>query len=322
MKTNRRKWLRYSLVGTGAAAGLGALWFCTTDRRRPRFFRQMIADTWHIPEPAPAKPQPATWKDDQITLAWLGHATVLINFYGLKILTDPVFSDRVGLDFSLGVVGPKRQMQPALRMLELPPVDLVLVSHAHYDHLDIPSLLKLEPNTQVVTAKDTSDIYEPTRFKNIVELGWGDRQNLRLAKGAVEIQAFEVNHWGQRWPQAQPRGYNGYIIRRENIALLFGGDTAYTNTFDGIRSHGPFEIGIMPIGAYNPWIKAHCTPEQAVEMANRAGARYLVPIHHRCFRLSDEPMEEPIQRFEAALAAEKERIALRNTGETFVLPRT
>src|SRR5262249_35812332 len=96
--------------------------------------------------------------------------------------------------------------------------------------------------------------------------------------------------------------------------------TAYTPLFRGLRSHGPFKAAIMPLGAYDPWIRNHCNPEQAVEMANWAGASYIVPVHHQTFRLSNEPMKEPIERAQIALQHEPERLALNSVGQTFVCP--
>jgi L-ascorbate metabolism protein UlaG (beta-lactamase superfamily) len=93
-----------------------------------------------------------------------------------------------------------------------------------------------------------------------------------------------------------------------------------TDSFATLRRHDPIDVAIMPISAYNPWIQAHSTPEQAVQMANDAGARFVVPVHHQTFRLSFEPFREPIERFEAALGKPPERIALREIGETFMLP--
>jgi L-ascorbate metabolism protein UlaG (beta-lactamase superfamily) len=102
--------------------------------------------------------------------------------------------------------------------------------------------------------------------------------------------------------------------------VLFGGDTALTPLFDGLRSRGPFRIAIMPIGAYQPWIWNHCTPEEALEMANRASAEYLLPVHHQTFKLSDEPMLEPIERLQEAISSEPERLAVTHVGQTFRLP--
>jgi L-ascorbate metabolism protein UlaG (beta-lactamase superfamily) len=116
------------------------------------------------------------------------------------------------------------------------------------------------------------------------------------------------------------RGYNGYLLYREGKSILFGGDTAFTPAFARAKTRGPFEVAIMPIGAYRPWIWNHCDPEQALEMANAAGAKYIVPVHHQTFKLSDEPALEPIERLQEALRGEPDRLALRQIGETFVLP--
>ena len=119
------------------------------------------------------------------------------------------------------------------------------------------------------------------------------------------------------------RGYNGYLIEscsRGSRRILFAADTAFTDSFRELRKFGPIDLAIFSIGAYNPWIRNHCTPEEAVQMANDAGARFIMPVHHQTFRLSFEPFREPISRFEAALRNEKHRIALREIGETFVLP--
>jgi L-ascorbate metabolism protein UlaG (beta-lactamase superfamily) len=134
--------------------------------------------------------------------------------------------------------------------------------------------------------------------------------------GDVEVRAVQVKHWGARLGRDTHRGYNGYVIRREGRALLFGGDTAYTTLFASHRSHGPYDAAIMPIGAYDPYIYNHGTPEQAIAMADAAGARLFVPVHHQTFQLSHEPVGEPIARAEAALAGERGRLAVRQIGET------
>jgi L-ascorbate metabolism protein UlaG (beta-lactamase superfamily) len=320
MRTNRRRFLGYALAASALATGLGATWLSRSNSQRARWLRIVLSDSRRAVTPARFKPSPANWPDNQITLCWVGHATVLINFYGLNILTDPVFGARVGLDAGIGVIGPKRYIASALSREELPPVDLLLLSHAHMDHMDLPSLRRLPHDTPTVTSKDTADILQKTRLRRTSELGWNEKHTLRCKTGDVEITAIEVKHWGRRWPNDRDRGYNGYILRREGKAILFGGDTGYTPLFREWRRHGPFQAAIMPIAAYNPWIRNHCTPEQAVDMATQAGAKFIVPIHHATFRLSDEPMDEPIQRFKVALQAESERIALRDVGESFACP--
>lgn len=298
--------------------GLGT-WVSFSRRRTARFLRGLVADMRRPVTPAPVKPEPAKWPENRITLCWLGHSTVLVDFYGLKVLTDPAFGTWLGLPLGVGTLGVKRYIAPALTPAELPPLDVILLSHGHRDHLDGPSLAPLCVAGGVVTAKATADLLAGTRLKPITELAWGERTVLRTPKGQLEVEAFEVKHWGERWPSQKPRGYNGYIFRREGKALLFGGDTAWTPRFAGLRSRGPFAAALMPIGAYRPWVRNHCTPEESLAMANHAGADYFVPIHHETFRLSDEPMTEPIERLTAALAGEPERLALRRVGESFTL---
>jgi L-ascorbate metabolism protein UlaG (beta-lactamase superfamily) len=240
----------------------------------------------------------------------------------MRILTDPVLCSRIGFSLGLGTLGPKRFVAPALNVHELPPIDVLLLSHAHMDHMDLPTLRRIPKPTFTVTAKDTGDVLAGTGLKHITELAWNDRTVFRNSQGALHIEAIEVKHWGERWPSERPRGYNGYVLRREGKAILFGGDTALTPTVGQIKSRGPFEIAIMPIGAYRPWIRNHCTPEQALEMANAAGSKYILPVHHQTFRLSEEPRTEPIERLQAALTREPERLALRQIGETFTCPVT
>jgi len=319
MKSTRRKFLKVAGATAGVAAAATSFWAGFSNSRRARMVRQLVRDTVRNPAPPPVVPTPEKWDDNRITFAWLGHATVLINFYGVRILTDPAFSERVGIGLGVGTLGPKRYVAPALRFDQLPAIDLVLLSHAHMDHMDLPTLARFKSTQAVLTAKDTTEILQPTRLKPLNELSWGDATTLKTPHGELRVEAFEVNHWGRRWPGDKPRGYNGYVLRREGRALLFGGDTAMTPLFRNLRSGGPYAAAIMPVGAYNPWIHAHCTPEEALQMADDAGARLIAPIHHATFKLSDEPMTEPLERFEQALAPERDRLALRQIGDTVML---
>jgi L-ascorbate metabolism protein UlaG (beta-lactamase superfamily) len=319
VKHNRRKFLGYSALLGATASGA---WLGFSQGRAARWLRRIIADSGRGVLPAPVRPEPGKWSDNAVSICWIGHATVLINFYGIRILTDPTLGDRCGVDLGIGTVGPKRYIAPALRLKELPPIDLVLLSHAHMDHLDLASLSPFIGKTPIVAAKNTSDLISDGKSKPPTELKWGENFTLQTDRGELQLEAFQVNHWGQRWPSEKiGRGYNGYILRREGRAVLFGGDTANTSLFGEVRSRRPFDVAIMPIGAYQPWIRYHCTPEQAVEMANAARADYVVPIHHQTFKLSDEPMNEPIERIQSALQREPERLALKRIGEKFVLPK-
>jgi len=283
-------------------------------------FREWTVESWRPIASAFAQPEPSKWSNTQLTLAWLGHSTVLLNFFGVTILTDPVLFSRVGIRLPGFTIGPKRLTAPALEFSDLPHIDVILLSHAHFDHFDLRTLRCFNKSTRVITARATSDLLKRTRLSHITELDWGESKTLSAAAGEIKVTAFAVKHWGARTQQDTYRGYNGYLIERNDRRIVFAGDTAMTENFAALRRHGPIDIAIMPISAYNPWIQSHGTPEQAVHMANAAGARFIVPVHHQTFRLSFEPFHEPIERFEAELSNAPERIALRQVGETFVLP--
>jgi L-ascorbate metabolism protein UlaG (beta-lactamase superfamily) len=286
-------------------------------------WREWTIESWRPISPAFAKPEPLKWNDTQVTAAWIGHATVLINFFGVNILTDPVLFPRIGIRLPGFTIGPKRLTAPALQFHELPRIDLILLSHAHFDHFDLRTLNRFDKKTCVITAPNTADLLKWTRLRDITELCWGETKVLNIrsqTKGTIAIRAFQVKHWGARTQRDTHRGYNGYLIERNGRRVLFAGDTALTDTFAELRKYGPIDLAIMSIAAYNPWIRNHCTPEEAIEMSNAVGAQFIMPVHHQTFRLSFEPLREPIERFQAALSNSPERIALREVGETFVLP--
>jgi L-ascorbate metabolism protein UlaG (beta-lactamase superfamily) len=252
------------------------------------------------------------WPETGLHAAWLGHSTVLLKIDGMTIVTDPVFSTRVGLSFGPLTIGLKRLVEPALRVKQIPHPELILLSHAHMDHFDLPSLRALESmTTRVVTAAKTSDLLRTNKYGDVDELGWGGTARI----GDVSVRAFEVNHWGARMRSDTWRGFNGYLIETPHYRVIFGGDTAITAAFRALRSSRRLDLAIMPIGAYNPWIRAHCTPEQALQMADDAGAELILPVHHQTFQLSSEPAYEPIERLSCALAGAPERLALQEIGQ-------
>jgi len=148
-----------------------------------------------------------------------------------------------------------------------------------------------------VTASRTRDLLRWTRLRKITELGWNETHRVSTAAGDLFVRAFRVNHWGARLQYDNYRGYNGYVIERQGRRVVFAGDTALTNDFEHLRDGQPCDLAIMGIGAYQPWIRAHCSPEQAVAMANMAEARFIMPVHHQTFKLSFEPFRDPIERF-------------------------
>jgi len=229
-----------------------------------------------------------------------------------------VLSRRIGASVGRRTIGPKRLIAPALTVEQLPPIDLILLSHAHLDHLHVATLARFPATTRVITAHDTKDLLAVTKMKDVHELKWGERINFSTSHGDIAIEAFQVAHWGARWRHDRQRGFNGYILERNNKKLLFGGDTAYCPHFKKLKSKGPFDLAVMPIGSYKDgdacW---HCTPEEAIEMANDAGANFILPIHHMTFNFGKDIQNEPIERFERALPAA--RIGWREVGQTFKL---
>ena len=226
-------------------------------------------------------------------VCWLGHCTVLMRIGGMTVLTDPVLSHRIGVRVGPLVVGPHRQGGPAIDPETLPPIDLVLVSHAHFDHLDKPTLRKLaRPSVQVITAKGTGGLI-PRGFGDVIELPWGQSTEVR----GVKLRAMKPAHWGARTAWDRHRQFSSYVLDAAGDRVLFAGDSGHTDAFDSL---GPIKLGIFGIGAYRPWIDAHADPEQVMAMARAAGVRWLLPVHHSTFRLSDEPMGEPMERLLAA----------------------
>jgi L-ascorbate metabolism protein UlaG (beta-lactamase superfamily) len=303
--------LTETLRGSGLSlAGLGNL----ARDVAPRFLERYRQDRDRVILPSPHRPDPSKWSNTGLHAAWLGHSTVLLRIDGVTLLTDPVFSDRVGLNIGPLTLGLKRIVSPALPLAQAPRPDIVLLSHAHMDHFDLPSLRSLESSqTAVVTAAKTSDLLRVQRYGAVHELSWN--QEVRI--GDLTVKAFEVKHWGARMQTDTYRGFNGYLIESPRYRVLFGGDTAMTGLFRALRTSRPINLAIMPIGAYNPWIHAHCTPEQALRMANDAGADRFLPVHHRTFQLGGEPYDEPLERISEALAHDPHRLALREIGEEF-----
>ncbi|HVM60916.1 MAG TPA: MBL fold metallo-hydrolase [Verrucomicrobiae bacterium] len=263
------------------------------------------------------KPVPQQWRSDQTTIAWLGHATLLINLHGKFILTDPVFSSSVGLHLPFGMnLGPRRLVRPALQPDELPPLDLILQSHAHMDHLDVRSWRELQPGPAVVMATRNQRFIRHLGFAPVTELGWGDSVNA----AGVTVTAVKIKHWGERYPWSRGLGYNAYLLEHNGTTILFGGDTADTDSLRQACASRKIRVAILPIGGYRPYIHMHASPEQTWKMFRELGADFLVPIHHQTFLLSYEPPDEPLRRLIASAGGQADRIVIHEIGETFVVP--
>lgn len=275
-----------------------------------RTLEQQRSDPAPDIKPAPHRPDPASWSNEGLTVSWLGHASVLLSMEGILVLTDPALEPRIGIGRGFAKVGPRRLVEPALRPRDLPRLDLVLLSHAHMDHTDLGTLRRIPTSTPIIVQTGNGDLVR--RFRQVHELAWGEHADV----AGMRVESAPVRHWGARMITDQHRGYGGYLIQKGTRTVLFAGDTAYTDALTPLGLRKPIDLAILPIGAYDPWIANHASPEQAWEMFKKMGAEYVLPVHHSTFRLSREPVDEPLQRFMAAAGAEGWRVVGSEIGAT------
>lgn len=264
--------------------------------------------------PAPRRPDLTRWHEHELAAVWIGHATVLLRVGSLNVLVDPVFSAKVGLGLGLMTAGPRRFVAPALSIAQLPPIDLILVTHAHFDHLDRPSLNRLPKTAHVVTSEHNGDLIRDLGFAKVTELRW----NERVEVGGVAVTARRVNHWGARAVLDRHRGFAGFLLDAprprggRSRRVLCGGDSAYHEHYTDLER---VDLAILGIGGYNPWIESHANPEEAWRMSRHMRAEFLLPIHHRTFKLSHEPVNEPMERLLTSASTEADRVVGREIGE-------
>ncbi|MCB9641110.1 MAG: MBL fold metallo-hydrolase [Myxococcales bacterium] len=247
----------------------------------------------------------------KVQVTALGHASVWFDFAGFCALADPVLGDRIGISVGKFVMGSKRLKPPALRLEELPSTDMVLLSHAHMDHTDVPTLRQLSKDATAIVQRGNGDFGK--RFAQRHILSWWDSVVVETPTvGPLRIQSIPSRHWGARTVVDFWRGWGGYLLECLDIpsphfegsplSLLFAGDTALTDVYAKLRERRGgvgVDLACMPIGSYNPWIFNHCSPEQAWKMAiHDLGAVTMMPIHYETFRLSNEPIEEPLERLQ------------------------
>lgn len=236
---------------------------------------------------------------DRDSVSWLGHASFLIRLDGFTLLTDPWLSERAS---PFKFFGPQRFSPPGISVENLPPVDVLLISHNHYDHLDVETLRKLprKDRMTVVTPTGNAALLRPLGFKNIVELGWEDAADI----SSLKITVLPAIHFSARslWDRNRML-WGGFSIEGQRRKLYFSGDTTHGDVFKTLSSYGPFDIGMIGIGAYAPEAlmrAAHATPEQAIEIAKDLKVKTVIGMHWGSVRLTEEPSFEPPERFRKA----------------------
>ena len=233
----------------------------------------------------------------QLGVTFIGHSSFFLQVVGKNFVVDPNFAKWL---FVL-----KRLRRPGLRIQDLPPIDAVLVTHAHFDHLHRPSLRAIARATfrksgkrpAIIVSRNMKDLVFDLGFGEVIELDWWEHAKI----GNVEITATPANHWGARLIRDMYRGFGGFVLRSKDKSVYHSGDTAYFDGFTEIGKRLSPQVALMPIGAYHPpaFRNVHTSPEDAMQGFIDMNAKWLVPMHYGTFKLSHEPAEEPVQRLEA-----------------------
>lgn len=242
------------------------------------------------------------------SVTWLGHASFLIRLGGHTVLTDPFLSDYAS---PIDGVGPRRFTPPALRAHELPPVDVLLLSHNHYDHLDTRALTALRDkgSLRAIVPLGLATTLHDLGFIDVVEVDWRHELGVgRESNAPLRIVAEPVVHFSGRGLFDLNRTlWCGFVLEGNGRRLFFGGDSALGPVFSDIgQRHAPIDLAMLGIGSYEPrelFRLSHATPEEAVEMARALGARRVLGMHYGAIVLSAEPPFEPPERFRAAARA-------------------
>lgn len=249
-----------------------------------------------IPESQALQQYEALHSDYKLT--WLGHASFMVTFKQKRVLTDPYLSPYAS---PVPMKATRRIVPAAVAEERLPALDVIVISHNHYDHLDSVSLKKLaqaQGGAQVVVPLGLKALVERFGFRHVVELDWYDETE----SAGLKIQALPAIHTSKRGIGDTNRSlWCGFRITDGNKSVYFAGDTAYGEVFKEIgHKCGGFDIGLVPIGAYQPrtlMAPVHCTPEEAIKIGKDIGARHLIGMHWGTIRLTTEPMMEPKERF-------------------------
>jgi L-ascorbate metabolism protein UlaG (beta-lactamase superfamily) len=313
----------------------GAHFFNPEDRQKPppgtapaRFFNRWLTGDGRArwPDRLPVTPSvpPRRVEGGKMLVTWIGHSTVLVQTAGLNILTDPIWSERAS-PFSF--VGPTRVRAPGVRLEDLPKIDLVLVSHNHYDHMDLATLERLWKRDRplIVTSLGNDAILNGHGIAAVAG-DWGDAIP---GPGGAAVKIERVHHWGSRWGVDRNRSlWSGFSVRLPGGNIFFAGDTGFGDgswPADAARD-GPYRLAILPIGAYLPrevMQPSHMKPDESVAAFRRLGARTALGVHWGTFQLTFEGIDDPPRRLAAALKAQgvaPERFVTAEVGKPFEVP--
>ena len=285
----------------------------------PRLFKSTFSEPVAFPID-PNDGQALRENGDAPTVTWVGHSTLLVQLDGVNLLTDPQWSERAS---PLSFAGPRRVTPPGLRFEDLPPIDLVVISHDHYDHLDAATVKRLwaTHRPRFLVPLGHKAWFGELGIDGVDELDWWEQ---RTVKG-LTVVCLPTQHWSARTLFDENRRlWSGWAVLGRDRRFYFAGDTGYyAPIFHEIgRRFGPFDLGAIPIGAYMPRAMmrfSHVTPEEALQVFEDIQARRLVAIHWGTFNLADEPLGEPPVRTEAEarrLSLDPERIWILHHGET------
>lgn len=248
---------------------------------------------------------------DSSRVMFVGHSTVLLRLGPLIVITDPNFSRRI---WTL-----RRRDEPGMRPEDIHRLDVILISHGHYDHLDMRSLKRLPPGAVAIVPPGLDKFPRKAGITDVRTLRWWEETEV---KGA-SITAVPAAHFPGRSPLTPRSLFQGYVVQADRT-VYYAGDTGLFEAMVEIGRRFSPDLALLPIGAYNPWARYghHMSPEDAIEALKRVRARHLVPIHWGAFKLSLEPMEEPPLRLREAARKEEweDRVHILRPGETFTLP--
>lgn len=297
--------------------------------RQQPFLVTKVRQLWRLAKESHEQPITGTVRpvelvaSHQLGVTFIGHSSFLLQVGGRKALVDPVFAKRLVLL--------RRQRHPGLHLGELPAIDVVLLTHAHMDHLNISSLRRVVRSTrrltgqapEVVVPKGVGDLVKRLGFARVHEMEWWQELDVQ----GLRVTMTPCKHWGARMFNDTHRGYGGYVIKSMNQAILHSvyhsGDTAYFSGFTEIGRRLHPQIALLPIGAYFPdsYRAVHTSPEEAICGFVEVGAQWMVPMHYGTFRLGREPMDEPVTRLEAEAERLyiKDRVKVLEEGETMRL---